>query len=111
MSNLVNAIGERVRNFRTQAGLSQEDLAEKAGLHSSYIGVIERGEKTASIESVEKIVIALDITFEALFEGLSTGSNVNPIPLACYDMINSLSLAEQKAIHDLIIRIIEFRKL
>lgn len=111
MSNTVKIIGERVRSHRIQAGLSQEELAEKAGLHNSYIGVIERGEKNASIESIEKVVIALNISFETLFENIVSGENKNTVPLVCYNMINSLTPIEQKAILELLESIIEFRQL
>ena len=111
MSNIVKIIGDRVRNHRNRAGLSREDLAGKAGLHATYIGTIERGEKNPSIESIEKIVTALNISFEALFENIVVGENENSIPNACYDMVNNLTLSEQQAIYELLKKAIEFRNL
>ena len=55
MSDIAKVIGQRIRNYRTQKGLSQEKLAELAGCHPTYIGQLERGEKNATLESVEKI--------------------------------------------------------
>ena len=55
MSDIAKVIGQRIRNFRTTAGLSQEKLAELSGCHPTYIGQLERGEKNATLESIEKI--------------------------------------------------------
>ena len=55
MSRLSVEIGKRIRNYRVNQNLSQEKLAEKCGLHPTYIGQVERGEKNATIESIEKI--------------------------------------------------------
>lgn len=67
MSDLPKVIGERIRNLRTEKGLSQEDLAHLSSLHSTYIGQLERGEKNATLVSIEKIASALEVTFEELF--------------------------------------------
>lgn len=49
MSDIAKIIGQRIRNYRTQKGLSQEKLAELAGCHPTYIGQLERGEKNATL--------------------------------------------------------------
>ena len=61
MGNIAKIIGQRIRNYRTELGLSQEKLADIAGCHATYIGQLERGEKNATIESIERISIALKI--------------------------------------------------
>jgi len=58
--------GKNVRQYRIGRGLSQEKLAEKAGLHRTYIGMIERAEKNITLLNVEKIANALDIKIEEL---------------------------------------------
>lgn len=58
--------GATVRKLRSQQGLSQEQLAEKANLHRTYIGMIERGEKNITLENIEKIAKALGITLAEL---------------------------------------------
>ena len=50
--------GERVRDLRKERGLSQEQLAFKADLHRTYIGMIERAEKNITRINIEKIAIA-----------------------------------------------------
>lgn len=60
MSEIAKIIGQRVRNYRIDKGLSQEKLAELSGCHPTYIGQVERGEKNATLESIEKIASAMN---------------------------------------------------
>jgi len=60
-STLVKRFGELIRKRRLEMNLSQESLAKKAGLHRTYIGMIERAEKNITLVNVEKIAKALDI--------------------------------------------------
>jgi len=59
--------GERVRFYRKERGLSQEQLAFKASLHRTYIGMIERAEKNITLINIEKIAIALNVSITELF--------------------------------------------
>lgn len=59
---IVALFAERVRFFREQNRISQEKLAEKAGLHRTYIGSLERSEKIPSLVSVVKIAKALNVS-------------------------------------------------
>lgn len=52
--------GKNLRAARLQKGLSQEQLAFETGLHRTYIGGIERGERNPTIENVAKLAVALD---------------------------------------------------
>ncbi len=52
--------GENVRKVRKEKGLSQEELAFKAGLHRTYIGMIERAEKNITLINIQKISNALN---------------------------------------------------
>lgn len=61
--------GERVRDLRKERGLSQEQLAFKADLHRTYIGMIERAEKNITLINIEKIAIALNVDIKDLFNG------------------------------------------
>ena len=61
-----NIFGEHLRELRTSAGLSQEALAEKAGLHRNYIGHLERAEKTASLDVLVRLAAALDASLPEL---------------------------------------------
>ena len=64
---LSQAFGSIVREKRIELKLSQEELAFKAGLHRTYIGMIERGEKNITIENINKIATALDSSILELF--------------------------------------------
>jgi len=61
--------GQRVRGERMKLGLSQEELAARAGLHRTYIGMIERAEKNITLENIEKIAKALNKHINELFNG------------------------------------------
>ena len=62
---LVN-FGEKVRKKRLEQGFSQEDLADKAGVHRTYIGMIERAEKNITLLNIEKIASALNLSLSTL---------------------------------------------
>ena len=62
---ILEKFGKKVREERLNQGLSQEELAAKAGVHRTYIGMIERAEKNITLESMEKIAKALK--FELFF--------------------------------------------
>ena len=53
--------GHNVQRIRKECNLTQEDLAEKAGLHRTYIGMIERAEKNITLCNIEKIARALNV--------------------------------------------------
>ncbi|HXA18019.1 MAG TPA: helix-turn-helix transcriptional regulator [Thermoanaerobaculia bacterium] len=64
--------GEHLRALRVSAGLSQEALAEKSGLHRNYIGHIERGEKTASLDVLVRLSAAFELSLPELLEGFDS---------------------------------------
>ena len=61
-------MGNRIRDLRNKMGLSQEKLALKAGVDRTYLAGIESGKRNATITSIEKIVIALEITLSDFFD-------------------------------------------
>ncbi len=64
--HILNIFGENVRKFRRKLNISQEELADKADLHRTYIGMIERAEKNITLLKIEKIANALDIKISSL---------------------------------------------
>ena len=62
------AFGNKVRQERLKQGLSQEELAEKAELHRTYIGMIERAEKNITLVNMYKIAKALNIKLRDLLD-------------------------------------------
>ena len=65
--NISDKVGERIRNYRKQAGITQESLALSANMGVSFLGDVERGKKKPSIDSLEKILSVLQISFEEFF--------------------------------------------
>jgi len=59
-------LGQRVRALRKQRGLSQERLGDRAGLSGKFIGEVERGEKSISIDSLYRVSVALEIRLPEL---------------------------------------------
>jgi transcriptional regulator with XRE-family HTH domain len=58
---LVGVFAENVRRIRLESGLSQEALAELAGVHRTYVGMLERGEKNVTIYNIERLAEALKV--------------------------------------------------
>ena len=63
---VLTIFGSRVRKERLKLGISQEELAARAGLHRTYIGMIERGEKNITLINIGKIAGALGLTISEL---------------------------------------------
>lgn len=61
-------VGSRIRYLRKQKGLSQEKLALKAGMDRTYLAGVETGKRNATLTSLEKIGIALEIPLKDLFD-------------------------------------------
>lgn len=66
--NILIKFGEKVREIRKEKGFSQEELAYKADLHRTYIGMIERAEKNITLLNIQKIAKALEVEIKDLFE-------------------------------------------
>jgi transcriptional regulator with XRE-family HTH domain len=65
---ILKKFGVAVREARLRQGLSQEELATKAGVHRTYIGMIERAEKNITLENIEKIAKALNLPISNFFK-------------------------------------------
>ena len=110
MSELSKIVGQRIRNYRTQLGLSQEKLAELAGCHPTYIGQLERGEKNATLESIDKVASSLKVSLSKLFENLG-GENTTErnLPLECYEFLLTKSREEQEQIMKILVEMDKYK--
>jgi transcriptional regulator with XRE-family HTH domain len=63
-------VGDNIRQHRKASGWSQEELAEACGLHRTYIGAVERGERNVSLENIVEISRALGVVAAELLEGV-----------------------------------------
>ena len=61
------AVARRLRRFRHQSGLTQEELAARAGLNRNYIGMIEREENSPTVDTLEKLAAVLKIEPQLFF--------------------------------------------
>ena len=68
--NFTKKFGKEIRLQRLNADLSQEKLAELSGLHRTYVGAVERGERNISLQNIKRIADALNIKVARLFEDL-----------------------------------------
>ena len=110
MSEIAKTVGQRIRNYRMQLGYSQEKLAELSGCHPTYIGQVERGEKNATLESIEKIANALGVSLSTLFEMIgSSESRKANIPLQCYEFIATKTPNEQEQIYKILIEMDKYK--
>ena len=81
-------LGERVRFFRLQANLSQEDLAEKAGIGVRHISYIENGNTNPSVDVLANIAASLNVTLDQLLidslsDDLQNRTDLNKLLLEC----------------------------
>lgn len=65
--DIIQVFGDNVRRYRQQMGISQESLAEKCGMHRTYISAIECHRRSISLENIQRIADALDIATYQLF--------------------------------------------
>lgn len=59
--------GNKVREERDKLGLSQEELVARAGVHRTYIGMVERAEKNITLENIQKVCKALNLRIRDFF--------------------------------------------
>ena len=71
-NNILERFGRTVKHLRIESNLSQEELGRKAGIHRTYVGMIERAEKNLTLSNVEKLAKGLDVSIVDLFK---TGKN------------------------------------
>jgi len=62
--------GDAVRARREELGMTQEDLAEKAGIHRTYLSDVERGTRNLSLINIERLAAALSVSMAKLFEAV-----------------------------------------
>lgn len=70
-ADLQGEFGRRLRRYRTAAGLSQEELAHRCGLHRTYVGSVERGERNVALLNIVSLATALGTDPADLLTGLT----------------------------------------
>jgi transcriptional regulator with XRE-family HTH domain len=75
-NRLLQALGQRIRELRTEQGYSQEGFADKCGVHRTFMGTVERGESNLSFENIAKVSTTLGIPLSALFIDLEAKAQI-----------------------------------
>ena len=68
MKDVEKRFGKRIRELRQARGWSQEELSFKAGVHRTYLGGIERGERNPALKNIASIADALGVNLSELFQ-------------------------------------------
>ncbi len=95
-NDVKKGFGLAIKKWRRDSGISQEELAWRAGLHRSYVADIERGARNASLLTIEKLAKALKLSLSTLFEPLDPAAAAGPIApaLAANDRAVDILLVE-----------------
>lgn len=71
MQQIQRKLGDRIRKLRSRKGWSQEQFAAVSGLHRTYVGAVERGEKNLTISTLHTLAKTLDTSIVQLFRGIA----------------------------------------
>lgn len=106
--SIATELGNRIRFYRKQQHLSQEELAELCDFHPTYIGQLERGEKNATLESVNKLSQGLGISLNELLKDIDA-IDTAPIStsLEVYHKLMKMPQKEQIRIASILSEIID----
>lgn len=108
-----NYIGEKIKYFRVQQGLSQEKLALKAGVNPAFLGHLERGLKSPTMTTLDKIIEALNVSYSQFFDDTITTNDADTRQFYL-NMISScakrLSDDKLKIVADIVLKLVELSK-
>ena len=99
MSDIAKTVGKRLRCYRQAQGLSQERLAELAGLHPTYI------------ERLEKITVALQVSMSGVFELGEERNEEDNYPLLAYNFFSGRKPEKGRKLYEILTQIDEYSKL
>lgn len=110
MSELTVFMGKHIRELRKSQGLSQEELAFKANINAAHLGQLERGLKSPTIDTIDKIAIALGIPLINLFDVHSSNrqDGDNSISITINNLISTMDIKQQKVVLKIIQALTEF---
>lgn len=104
-------VGDNIRYMRKERGLSQEVLAYKAGINSSYLGQVERGQKSPTIDSLSKISKALGVNVSELVgqAAPATTPATNTVLGKIYYQLHDRPQEDQEAVYELVKLFLRFK--
>ena len=104
-------VGERIRYFRNLRGWSQETLALRAEINPAFLGHLERGLKSPTIKTLEKIVRALDISLAELFADPQPADSAKDAVIAqIFDQLHDLPLESIERINVIVRNVLAIEK-
>jgi len=106
MNDILKYIGKKITSLRKSRGMTQEELGDKAGLHWTYIGGVERGEKNLTIKSLEKIARALNVSLKDLLSPVKLTSPKTEKEKLLSEITRILQRQKEKDLH-LILKVIK----
>lgn len=104
--SLPKQLGYKVRQLRQSYGMTQEKLAEYLEVHPSYPGQLERGERSPSLETLEKLASTFHLPLSELLTEEHKNEN-NLWKERCDYLLNKCTMAQLKGIHELLTAFIE----
>ncbi|MBQ2698750.1 MAG: helix-turn-helix transcriptional regulator [Firmicutes bacterium] len=99
MENYAITVGKRLRAYRLQRGLTQERVAELAELHPTYIGQAERGEKNMTLQSLVRILAALEVSAAEFFAADSDAPGYRSPAARCHDLLLRRTPEQQEQLY------------
>jgi transcriptional regulator with XRE-family HTH domain len=78
---LLRALGQRIRELRTEQGYSQEAFADKCGVHRTFMGTVERGESNLSFQNIARVATTLGVPLSTLFRDLEGKAQALAVPV------------------------------
>lgn len=72
----LRALGQRIRELRSEQGYSQESFADKCGVHRTFMGTVERGESNLSFQNIVKVATTLGVSLSTLFLNLEDQAQI-----------------------------------
>ena len=77
---ILKALGQRIRELRAKRGYSQEEFADRCGVHRTFMGTIERGESNLSFQNLVKVARGLEITLSQLLSDVEKRAQELTLP-------------------------------
>lgn len=96
------AIGENLKKYRKQKGYTQEELAEKAGMSTSFYANLERGAKGTSLKNMSALATALDVSIDYLIFGDYKTKHIKNIEMLLKDKPEKLQNAAENVLRSLV---------
>lgn len=106
MKAITPEVGRRIRAYRKEKKMTQVELAKRANCHVTYIGALERGEKTPSIDTLYRICQGLRVPMSEFLKGLAPGSAK---PIVGFDeLVEAFPQEKREEIYKILVAVLEF---